>query len=208
MLLALKNRTLPPTANFERSAHSLGLDDSPFRVLTQAEPWPARAAGQPRRAAISGFGFGGINGHVLIEEWIPTPAAETGARPRPAPGALRWPHSVARVDRDRGPIGPFGPFEGQTLFKSACWAAMKRCPQPAAGLVGLPESLWYRRQGWDERSFRVTPSTRSSCRSTSSAFPPKELGEMLPQQSLMLRVAAEAIADARGTENLACEPVC
>ena len=35
VLLALKNETLPPTANFERPAPKLGLDDSPFRVLTQ-----------------------------------------------------------------------------------------------------------------------------------------------------------------------------
>ena len=45
VLLALKNRRLPPTANFERPSPSLGLDDSPFRVSTRAEPWPVRAPG-------------------------------------------------------------------------------------------------------------------------------------------------------------------
>ena len=34
-------------------------------------------------------------------------------------------------------------------------------------------------------------------------IPPRELGEMLPQQSLMLRVAAEALADARWDDRLA-----
>ena len=43
VLLALKHRTLPPTANFERPAPELGLEHSPFRVLTRPEPWPARA---------------------------------------------------------------------------------------------------------------------------------------------------------------------
>jgi acyl transferase domain-containing protein len=87
VLLALKHRVLPPTANFERPAANLGLEGSPFRVLTRPEPWPARAPGNPRRAAVSGFGFGGINAHVLIEEWCetaeggwPPPSRESGHR--------------------------------------------------------------------------------------------------------------------------------
>lgn len=37
-----------------------------FRLLAQAEPW---AADGPRRAAISNFGFGGNNAHLIVEEW-------------------------------------------------------------------------------------------------------------------------------------------
>ncbi len=70
VLMAIKNCQLPPTANYERSSPALGLGDSPFRVLTRAIPWTTRAEGRPRRAAVSGFGFGGVNAHVLIEEWI------------------------------------------------------------------------------------------------------------------------------------------
>ena len=69
VLLALKHQTLPPTANHTRSSPRLQLEDSPFRVLTRAQHWPRRDAALPRRAALSGFGFGGINAHVLIEEW-------------------------------------------------------------------------------------------------------------------------------------------
>lgn len=56
--------------------------DSPFRLLTEPEPW---ACNGPRRAAINNFGFGGNNAHLLIEEWpdpAPGSAAEfNGARP-------------------------------------------------------------------------------------------------------------------------------
>ena len=69
VLLALKHEVLPPTANIDAAAPRLGLEGSPFRVLQAPKPWPAREPGRPRRAAISGFGFGGINAHVLIEEW-------------------------------------------------------------------------------------------------------------------------------------------
>ncbi len=71
VLLALKHETLPPTANFRAAAAKLGLEQSPFTVLQAARPWPRRAAERPRRAAVSAFGFGGINAHVLVEEYIP-----------------------------------------------------------------------------------------------------------------------------------------
>ena len=44
---------------------------TPFRILQKPEPW---LSDRPRRASISGFGFGGINAHALIEEWTPSVA--------------------------------------------------------------------------------------------------------------------------------------
>lgn len=37
-----------------------------FRLLSKAEPWESTG---PRRAAISNFGFGGNNAHLIVEEW-------------------------------------------------------------------------------------------------------------------------------------------
>ena len=51
--------------------------------------------------------------------------------------------------------------------------------------------------------FPVSTSTSLEFRVDQFRIPPKELGEMLPQQSLMLRVAAEAIGDARWDSTLA-----
>jgi acyl transferase domain-containing protein len=56
-LLALKENTLPPTANFRSAPAGLRIEESPFRVLTAARPWPRRDAHSPRRAAISGVWF-------------------------------------------------------------------------------------------------------------------------------------------------------
>lgn len=47
-----------------------------LRVPERAEPWPA--AGGPRRAGVSAFGFGGTNVHVVLEEPAPRgPRART-----------------------------------------------------------------------------------------------------------------------------------
>jgi acyl transferase domain-containing protein/3-hydroxymyristoyl/3-hydroxydecanoyl-(acyl carrier protein) dehydratase len=45
-----------------------------FRLLTQEAPWESDG---PRRAAISNFGFGGNNAHLIVEEWT----GEMPARP-------------------------------------------------------------------------------------------------------------------------------
>ena len=66
VLLSLRHNTLPPVANFQKGSEKIPLAQSPFRVLTQSQPWPKRADGQPRRAAINGFGFGGQNASALF----------------------------------------------------------------------------------------------------------------------------------------------
>ena len=95
VLFALKHRTLPPTANYRQPAARMATADSPFRVLAEAQPWPERVEGRglrvegqqeggthiPRRATINAFGFGGINAHVLIEEWCDDRRMGTPARP-------------------------------------------------------------------------------------------------------------------------------
>jgi acyl transferase domain-containing protein len=67
--LALKHKVLPPSINFNKAPEKSPLKNSPFRVQTKAEKWIRKNNKRPFRAAVSAFGFGGINGHLLIEEW-------------------------------------------------------------------------------------------------------------------------------------------
>ena len=72
-LLALHHKILPPSLNFKKAPRHSPLVNSPFRVQTQPETWHRRTEDQPRRAAVSAFGFGGINAHLLLEEWDSNP---------------------------------------------------------------------------------------------------------------------------------------
>jgi acyl transferase domain-containing protein/acyl carrier protein len=67
--LALQRATQPPMLHYRRPNPAIDLENSPFEVLTQARDWPRQE--QPRRAAVSSFGIGGTNAHVLLEEAPP-----------------------------------------------------------------------------------------------------------------------------------------
>src|SRR6185503_18741870 len=69
VLRAFAARTVPPQHNFTAADPGLGLDASPFTIATQAQPWMPNAAPYPRRAGINGFGFGGTNAHLVVEEF-------------------------------------------------------------------------------------------------------------------------------------------
>ncbi len=53
----------PPTLHADAPLDALAA--SPFRLVAEAEPWPAD---RPRVAAVSAFGFGGNNAHLLVSE--------------------------------------------------------------------------------------------------------------------------------------------
>ncbi|ASZ12600.1 SDR family oxidoreductase [Chitinophaga sp. MD30] len=82
VLLSLQHRQLPPTINYKDSNPLITLQGSPFRIQTQLTDWE-HPADQPRRAAISSFGFSGTNVHMVIEEYIPV-AKPTFVASKPA----------------------------------------------------------------------------------------------------------------------------
>jgi acyl transferase domain-containing protein len=65
--LALHHKVLPPTLKVERPNPKLELEASPFYLNTLSRPW-FQKPDHPRRAAVSSFGFGGSNFHVVLEE--------------------------------------------------------------------------------------------------------------------------------------------
>ncbi|GAB7105539.1 hypothetical protein JCM4814A_38530 [Streptomyces phaeofaciens JCM 4814] len=79
-VLALEHRQIPPSLHFDRPNPLIDFASGPFRVPTSLEEWPA--AGHPRRAAVSAFGVGGTNAHLVLEE---APAATEVPRPAEVP---------------------------------------------------------------------------------------------------------------------------
>ncbi|WP_437627953.1 SDR family NAD(P)-dependent oxidoreductase [Sorangium sp. So ce1151] len=68
ILLAMKHKKLPGNLHFRELNPYIRLEGSPFFVLDRTVPWEP-IGGAPRRAGISSFGFGGVNAHVVIEDF-------------------------------------------------------------------------------------------------------------------------------------------
>ncbi len=67
--LALYHKVLPPTIFCDNPHPDLDRDKTPFYINTEARPWIHGTREHPRRAGVSSFGFGGINAHVVLEEF-------------------------------------------------------------------------------------------------------------------------------------------
>ena len=65
-ILVLQHRLIPPHLNFRTLNPHIVRGDTRLVIPTEAVPWPA-VAGERRRAAVSSFGFGGTNAHVILE---------------------------------------------------------------------------------------------------------------------------------------------
>ena len=198
-VLAMERHTLPPTANFEEPGDNVDLGRSPFRVLSQAEPWEV-PSDCPRRAAVSGFGFGGTNAHVLLEEpWGPPTGRSTVAvaeLPLPPEGVA----TADMPDQDGAAVAEgtasggvaivgmgarIGPWENLGAVQRRMLGRGEDHPVRAKqNHWGVPDPPL----GWFIEELEI-PFGRFK-------IPPKEIEEALPQQMLMLQVAEQAIADA------------
>jgi amino acid adenylation domain-containing protein len=70
VLLQLKYRQLVPSLHSAKLNPNIDFENTPFKVQQELEKWPA-LNNKPRIAGISGFGAGGSNAHLIIEEYVP-----------------------------------------------------------------------------------------------------------------------------------------
>ena len=186
-LLALKEQTLPPTAGFCKANPNMGMEQSPFEVLSQSRPWNAPAH-RPRRAAVSAFGFGGINAHLLLEEWQPQLSSNTVVQ---RPAVNTEPVAIIGMDIQLGPWSSLTEFRQQVLGD-------KPAPPFTAptNWYGAPATQWYQNE-FGQTKFSGHYLADVAITPGQFRIPPTELKEMLPRQALMLKSAAAALQDAK-----------
>jgi malonyl CoA-acyl carrier protein transacylase len=110
---ALHEKVLPPTLNATRPNPNIDFAATPFFLNHDVQPWE-RTNGTPRRCAVSAYGFGGTNFHLVLEEH--------------APGALRGNGRVfaaAKPDSERTETLPTEPRAAQAF------------PAPLRGVLAL-----------------------------------------------------------------------
>lgn len=178
VLWSIRHQTLPPTANYENPSKGVHLEGSPFVILKNSKPWtPGKS--KPRRAALSGFGFGGINAHVLVEEWIGQnlvmkPVEEDSC-------SLAVVGIAARVgdDRDTGQFWKRASgLSGRNSSTVSAWDDIWKSDWFRSHGFELPKAFCQNEMHLGADVFRI---------------PPRELAQMLPQQALALDVSREAL---------------
>ena len=214
-LLALHHKILPPSLNFNKPPRPNPLINSPFHVQTHPEVWHRRNEDCPRRAAVSAFGFGGINAHLLLEEWDPN--SNDGCRQSEAK-----PAEFSNIEGGRLEVE--NAIETSTLNQNSK-LKIKNCDIAIIGMATVFGSLTtlrdfqelifnsktnlkprpaHRWKGCDQVASRELENQSiigGFCEDVSIApgefhIPPKEIPDILPQQLLMLKVAAAAMKDA------------
>ena len=74
VLLSLKHNKIPSHLHFKEINPMISLDSIPAVIPQEETPW---LPGEEKRiATVSGFGFGGVNAHVVVEEALPQNKAD------------------------------------------------------------------------------------------------------------------------------------
>ncbi|KAF4510368.1 hypothetical protein G6O67_002258 [Ophiocordyceps sinensis] len=97
--LAVQHAVIPPNLLFESLSPFVAPFYKKLRIVDEARPWPALAPGQPRRASVNSFGFGGTNAHAIVERFGrsgPTPLTPSVCfgRGQPGPERIRRRHRI------------------------------------------------------------------------------------------------------------------
>ncbi|MFF8731642.1 SDR family NAD(P)-dependent oxidoreductase [Streptomyces sp. NPDC015171] len=139
MIEAMHHDELPASLYADRPSPHVDWSAGAVRLLDRARPWPRRD--RPRRAAISSFGIGGTNAHVIIEE-------PTG--PDAAPVPVR-----------RFPVTPWLVGGGDEAGLRAHAAALATGPAGEEDALDIAYSLATTRAPLSHRAAVVAPDTES-----------------------------------------------
>ncbi|MBU4129720.1 MAG: hypothetical protein KKF12_02750 [Proteobacteria bacterium] len=189
-VLAMEKGCLPPSLNFTALPDKSPLHHSRVKVQTKTESWQPEQSGIPRRAGISAFGFGGINAHILVEEFSKQSS----------------PHFVPeKIDQTN---------LGLSSFKSVACAivGMETISKNAQNLENFKGLIFGKNQpktSLPGSRWRRTRHLESEITKTQTAFmeevcvalgefhiPPNQIQDILPQHLLMLKAAKGALEDA------------
>ncbi len=137
ILTAFDRGVKPPSAHVDSPSDDL--NGSSLRLLQAPEAWDSAT---PRRAALSAFGFGGNNAHLIVEEWrresmtalLPQ---RPPAPPPPEPARI----AVIGLGVRAGECESTRDFAARTLRKQPLGTAAARVELDAAGLKFPPKDL-------------------------------------------------------------------
>ncbi len=199
-LLGMDKKILPPSINFSSAPENSPLNTTSFTVQTDPEEWKpgtscSRDISCARRAGVSAFGFGGINAHILVEEFKPdkckkyfksdfdkTSGSILTSDNKDRSGDI--PIAIVGMETITGSAGNLNDFK-RLIFGT------KRKPAQKLGKTDkakFQDSIHKEIHGYWIREI--------SSFAGEFHIPPNGIDDLLPQHLIMLKAAKKAIEDA------------
>ncbi|MBW4499557.1 MAG: PfaB family protein [Scytonema hyalinum WJT4-NPBG1] len=184
VLLSMSKGVIPPTLKVVDPIGEENNVISPQRIVTSTANWSQKAP--VKRAAISAFGFGGTNAHMILEQGTTVPVDAI------APVELA---KIAIVGMDAF----FGSCNGLDAFDRSIYDGTQHfIPLPSDRWHGLEEQQdLLKKYGLPNGQAPVGAYIQDlEIDTLSYKIPPNELSKLNPQQLLLLSVADRALKDA------------
>ncbi len=186
VLLSMSKGIIPTTINV---TDPIGSEDnviSPNRIVTSPTNWHSKS-GSIKRAAVSAFGLGGTNAHLILEQNKNTVSEKPSQPLKPA--------KMAIVGMDAF----FGGCDGLDAFENSIYQGQQH-------FIPIPPQRWHGVEKQTEllKKYNLPEGkaptgayiTDFIIDTVSSKIPPNELEKLNKQQLLMLKVAERALKDA------------
>ncbi|QHN21931.1 hypothetical protein GII34_10665 [Gordonia amarae] len=128
VLSAMEAGALPPSLC---DTQTPALADTPFTLITEPTPWE----GTVKTAAVSNFGFGGNNAHLIVQNYVPAEHRAPAIAPTPPAGDI----VICGLGAVTGDTADVDQFRRRALGPEAEPAALEEVRLELAGL-GFPPS--------------------------------------------------------------------
>ncbi len=186
-VLSIQHATIPPSVNVKNLNRSIKWNEIPLYVATQCAPWPTLEANVPRRAAINAFGIGGLNVHVVVEQFLPT-ETQVKMSSRPSQVAAIQSEPIAVIGR--GLVIPGASNVEQ--FRSLLNSGVSQIGRSPADRLGCNASRADAVRGGFVRGFEYDWRKHK--------VPPKQITQANPLQFMLLEAAEQALRESRCLE--------
>ncbi|MBE8988824.1 PfaB family protein [Nostoc sp. LEGE 12450] len=187
VILSMSHGVIPATMNVSEPLMSENGTISADKIVRTATVWPNNNA-SIKRAAISAFGFGGTNSHLILEQGN---TAESVESTPPVPST-----KVAIVGMDAF----FGNCNGLDAFERSIYDGTQH-------FTSLPPQRWHGIENQESvlKEYGLTDGKAPvgayikdfEIDTLSCKIPPNEIEKLNPQQLLLLKVSDRAVKDAK-----------
>jgi PfaB family protein len=181
VILSMTHGQIPPTIGVEAPLSCGRM--STGQIVTQVTPWPDG----PRVAGVNAFGFGGVSAHMVLSQQQPVSSLQQGQTTltnQRTEDSQRAGLAIVGMDAQFGGVEDLDAFE-QTIYDGTQHFG----PLPQKRWKGLADDA---PNGAYLESFEID--------FLRFKFPPKEDDQPTPQHLLLLKVADNAVRDAKLAE--------